>query len=94
MSEGISKAKEYLTSKLDLPKEIVMNLPRIIVVGQEEITIENHKGIIAFSTDSIKINSGIGTLKIDGKNFEILFIGGDTLTIGGRFKSIIYEGQV
>ncbi|HBC96049.1 MAG TPA: sporulation protein YqfC, partial [Clostridium sp.] len=25
--------------------------------------------------------------------FEVLFIGGSTITIGGKFKSIVYEGN-
>lgn len=91
MDERLEKAKEYIVDKFELPKEVMMNLPRIIILGKEEITIENHKGILSFNSNLVKINSGIGSVIIEGKNFEILFMGGSTLTIGGKFKSIMYE---
>lgn len=90
MEERLEKAKGYISDKFELPKDVIMNLPRIIVVGKEEITIENHKGILSFNSNMVKINSGIGTVIVEGKNFEILFMGGSTLTIGGKFESIVY----
>jgi hypothetical protein len=32
-------------------------------------------------------------ISIYGSKFEVLFIGGSTITIGGKFKSIVYEGN-
>ncbi len=42
---------------------------------------------------SSEINSGSGLISIYGKDFEILFMGGSTITLGGKFKSIEYEGS-
>ncbi|MCJ7690472.1 MAG: sporulation protein YqfC, partial [Clostridiaceae bacterium] len=32
-------------------------------------------------------------ISIHGKNFRILFIGGNTITLSGKFKSIVYESH-
>ena len=56
------------------------------------ITVENHKGIIAFERNMVKINSRIGPIIIKGEKFEILFIGETSMTINGIFKGISYEG--
>lgn len=84
-------AKEIISSKLDLPRDVIMDIPKIIITGNSEITIENHKGIVIFSENQVKVNSGIGLVSIYGNNFEIIFMGGTTIVIGGKFKSVIYE---
>lgn len=85
--------KRNIADKLDLPRDIILNMPQIKVTGKNEIVIENHRGIVLFDENQIKINSGVGLISIYGSKFEVLFMGGSTITIGGRFNSIVYEGN-
>nr|WP_254906505.1 sporulation protein YqfC [Clostridium tyrobutyricum] len=78
---------------MELPRDIILNMPKIQVTGDNEIIIENHKGIVLFDKSIVKINSGVGLISIYGDNFEVLFMGGSTITVGGKFKSIAYEGN-
>ncbi|MBB6624300.1 sporulation protein YqfC [Clostridium gasigenes] len=91
MEEKLNKSREIIIEKFDLPKDVILDVPKIIVIGDREITIENHKGIIVFERNIIKINSRFGPITINGENFEILYIGSSTTTISGKFKSIAYE---
>ena len=91
MEEKILKVKEEVADKLDLPRDIVLDVPKLTIIGNKEITIENHKGILAFQETFIKVNSNLGTIELRGKNFEITFIGGNTLCLRGGFSNIIYE---
>lgn len=91
MKDRIERGKEIISEKLDLPKDVVLDLPKITILGNSEITIENHKGIILFEKNIIKINTKIKVVNIEGDNFEILYIGDSTITISGKFKSISYE---
>ena len=93
MEEKLNKGREILVDKLDLPAEIVMDIPKIIITGNKEITIENHKGISSFEKNLIKVNSKVGNINIEGSDFEILYIGGSTISITGKFKTIIYEDK-
>ena len=94
MEDKINKSKEILSGKLDLPSEVVMDIPKITIVGNKEITIENHKGILSFEKNLLKINSRIGVIDIEGSGFEILYIGGATISIGGSFEAIKYEEKL
>ena len=91
MEDKFQKGKEKILSKLDFPRDISLDLPRIIVIGNREIIIENHKGIIFFETNMVKINSRIGAIVIKGEEFEILFIAETSITISGIFRGISYE---
>lgn len=84
------KIKNIVTKELGLPVEVIDNLPKISVIGDSEITIENHKGILSFDKDNIKIKTSIGVLEIRGEHIEIIFIGGSTIIISGKFKSLGY----
>ena len=91
MKDKIEKTREILTEKFDFPKDVMLNLPKITIVGDSEIIIENHKGIILFERNVIKINTKVKIVNIQGEDFEILYIGDSTITISGKFKSISYE---
>lgn len=91
MEGKIYKTKNDLAEKLDLPRDIVMDFPKIIITGDNEIIIENHKGIVVFDERQVKIKSRVGLVCIYGKDFEIPFLGGSTITLKGKFKSIVYE---
>ena len=93
MEDKLLRTKEVIAGKLELPRDILLNMPKITVTGDNEITIENHKGVILFEQNEVKINSNLGLISVCGGNFEILFMGGSTLTLSGKFKSIMYEGN-
>ena len=91
MQRKIEKSREIIAETFDLPKDIVLNVPKITIIGNDEITIENHKGIILFERNVIKVNTKVKAINIEGHNLEILYIGDSTITISGKFKSISYE---
>lgn len=84
--------KEIFTRKISFPEDVLLDTPKITIVGNERVTIENHKGILTFDEFKIRVNSKLGIINIIGRNFEILYIGGYTIIIRGIFKSISYEG--
>jgi sporulation protein YqfC len=91
MEGKLAKTREGIANSLDLPRDVVLNIPKITIIGSNEITIENHKGIILFKDNHVKVNSNVGLISIFGNEFSILFIGGSTLTISGKFLSVVYE---
>lgn len=91
MQKRFERSREIISEKLDLPKDIILSVPRITIVGDNEITIENHKGIILFDRNIIRINTKVKVVNIEGENFEILYIGDSTISVSGKFKSISYE---
>lgn len=94
MREKVYRSKEDVAQKLGLPRDVVLDIPKIIITGDNELIIENHKGIIMFEEDEIKVNSNVGVISLQGKKLEILFIGGSTVVLGGKFKGINYEGNM
>ena len=70
MDNKFYKAKEIIASKLELPRDILLDLPKITILANNEINIENHKGVVIFEEEEIKINSNVGPISIYGKKLD------------------------
>jgi sporulation protein YqfC len=82
------RLEQILGDMLELPKDLVLDLPRLVVIGQRELYLENHKGIIEYGDCCIKINLSRGLLEIEGEGLEIKLIMPDEVTITGLIKSL------
>jgi sporulation protein YqfC len=80
--------ERLLGDMLDLPKDLVLDLPRIVIIGQRELHLENHKGIIEYGDSCIKINLARGLLEIKGEGLEIKLIMQDEVSIIGIINSL------
>ena len=83
MNEKMRKSAEFLSEKLDIPMELVGVKAKITVLGDEEITVENHKGIISFSKEYLEIATYKENISLYGDNFEICYISVGTMVIRG-----------
>ncbi|HHW01545.1 MAG TPA: sporulation protein YqfC [Thermoanaerobacterales bacterium] len=88
MSDGI---KKRISDALELPGDIVLNLPRVIVTGNISVFVENHKGIVEYDSDRIRINTAAGTVIVKGEGLLIKSLVADEVTIEGRLKLIEFE---
>ena len=70
-----------MAEKLDLPKEVVLDLP---LVGQEEVTVENHKGLLEYSAETIRIATGAGRLLLTGEGLELKQMSAACIVVKGR----------
>ncbi|MGE5397388.1 MAG: sporulation protein YqfC [Chitinophagales bacterium] len=73
-----------LANVLELPRDLVMDSSRLTMIGQNEMFLENHKGIIEYRSELIKINLARGFIEIEGEGMEIVSITGTELTLVGR----------
>lgn len=82
--------RNWLTKQLDLPEDVMMDFPRITMVGQIHIYIENHKGLLTFSEEEIRILLSQGQLLVKGKAFVIKTILPEELLLEGKIEQVLY----
>ncbi|KXG78513.1 hypothetical protein AN618_02690 [Fervidicola ferrireducens] len=87
--------KEGLKSKfieaLDLPKDVVLDLPRVTVTGKIGVLIENHRGIIEYGPEKVSINTSIGLLVIRGEGLFIKYVLADEIFVEGKVRAVEFE---
>ncbi|KAB7708730.1 sporulation protein YqfC [Bacillus aerolatus] len=82
--------KGWLTKSMNLPEDVMMDLPRITMIGQLHIYIENHRGLLAFSDKEVRLLLAKGQLLIKGQAFTIKTILPEEILIEGKIEKLVY----
>ena len=90
----MAKQREALTKVvaefLDIPKDLVLDLPKITIIGRNEVYLENHRGIIEVLPHRLRINLSRGFVEIN-RDLEIKALMADEISINGQMNSIKYH---
>lgn len=84
-----SSLLEKTAEVFDLPADAVAGLPKLELVGDKELRVENHKGILAYGREEIHISGGAFLIKIAGEELELRAMTGLELLVTGRIRQII-----
>ena len=84
------RMKQMVADVLELPSEVAMDLPKITLAGQM-LLVENHKGIIEYSREKIRLRVGGGWLEISGQGMVLKALRNEELAIGGKIEKLLLE---
>ena len=76
---------------LEIPREIISDVPKITVTGFDEILIENFKGILEYEDFFARISTSIGNININGFNLKLKEMTDDDIMVLGKIDSIDIE---
>ncbi|MBY0122334.1 sporulation protein YqfC [Bacillus sp. S/N-304-OC-R1] len=82
--------RKWMTKNMELPQDVMMDLPRITMIGQIHIYIENHRGLLAFSDKELRLLLKQGQLLIRGKAFVIKTILPEEILLEGKIDQVTY----
>lgn len=80
--------KQKLSNALDIPKAVLLDLTKISIIGNLQIYIENHKGIVEYKDDLVRLNVLPGQIIISGHNLTLKNIGLEDLYLEGQITDI------
>lgn len=84
------RVRNWMAEKMDLPQDVMMDLPRITMIGQIHIYIENHRGLLVFTDKELRLLLKQGQLLIKGKSFVIKTILPEEILLEGKIDQVIY----
>ncbi len=85
------KIAEKIDRMLEIPKEVYTNMPKLSIVGFEEMIIENYKSILEYEDYYVRVNTYIGILNINGFNLRLEKMTNDHIRITGSIENIDLE---
>ncbi|WP_153123385.1 sporulation protein YqfC [Peribacillus tepidiphilus] len=85
--------RKLLTKSMDLPNDVMMDLPRITMIGQLHIYIENHRGLLTFSDQEIRLLLKQGQLLVRGQSFIIKTILPEEILLEGKIDSVRFINE-
>ena len=79
---------ERAAGLFDLPADVIAGLPKLELVGDKELRIENHRGILAYGGEEIHVSGGPFVIRVEGEGLELRAMTGLELLITGRITGI------
>ncbi|KGX88916.1 sporulation protein YqfC [Pontibacillus litoralis] len=90
MNKWQQRIGNWMVQQLNLPSDVVLELPRITTIGQIHAYIENHKGLLIFSDQELRLQLKNGQLKITGKNFVLRMMLPEEILLEGTIEHISF----
>ncbi len=82
--------KQLIVKRMDLPEDVMMDLPRITMIGQIHIYIENHRGLLGFTDKEVRLMLKHGQLLIKGSSFVIKTILPEEILLEGKIEQVLF----
>ena len=90
-SEKIKNTRNKIEKLLEIPVEVTTNIPKITLIGFNQLMIENYMGVIEYEEYLVKINSSIGIIIIEGNKMNLNQINENDVLISGVISKIYLE---
>ncbi|PWV95409.1 sporulation protein YqfC [Paenibacillus cellulosilyticus] len=82
------RLQKWTANLLELPQDVVYDLPRLTMIGDRQLYIENHRGVLHFSSDRLRLALSKGELEVTGEDLVIRTIWTEEVFIEGVIKHI------
>jgi len=82
--------RQKLANMFELPKDIVLDLPRITLLGSLQVTVQNHRGILEYTPEKVTIGISAGQLRITGADMVIGIVCQEEIMVTGRIQEIAF----
>lgn len=79
---------------LEIPREVISNIPKITITGFDEVFIENFKGILEYEDFFARISTEIGNININGFNLKLDQMTDNDILVSGKIENIDFEKKV
>ena len=80
-----------LNKILEIPEEVYSDVPKISLIGFDEMIIENYKGILEYEEFFVRISTYHGIISINGYNLNLETMTNDDIRVTGKIESLDIE---
>lgn len=81
---------QAMAAFLEIPPDIVLDMPRLTMLGNKQLLVENHKGIIEYTPILVRIKLSEGELTVIGDGLSIGNLQLEHILVEGTIKNLEY----
>lgn len=89
-----SGLRDRLVSLLELPGDAMLDIARITLVGDRELVVENHRGLLEYTPSRVVLAVPEGQLAIDGEGLSIGAISAEQVILAGKIQALRYGAPI
>lgn len=93
MAKGKKKSTLFTKAEaaFDIAHGTLGNLPNITFYGTTLAEIDNFKSLLDFSSDTVRVNTTDGIVRIDGDFLQLAFMTDESISVRGNIKNLSFE---
>ncbi|UOQ86045.1 sporulation protein YqfC [Gracilibacillus salinarum] len=91
MKKMKEKFMRAITRTFDLPSEVTLELPRITMIGSIHAYIENHQGLVVFSSQELLLKVHQGFVRVKGEAFVLKMMIDKDILLEGKIQDVTFE---
>lgn len=88
--KAIKELPGELGERLELPGE-AMGAVKLSVTGGRRALVENHRGLLEYGTEQIRVSTGRGQLVLRGSELRLAAMNRRELLISGKLQAVEWE---
>ncbi|MFZ5596856.1 MAG: sporulation protein YqfC [Bacillota bacterium] len=82
------RVKRQVSDILEIPSDIIMDLPKVVMVGDIQLFIENHRGIVEYTEECVRVSVGDYELEVTGERMVLKNLLPEEIFLEGKIKSV------
>lgn len=87
----MGKIFEDISERFDLPADAAAGLPRVTVIGDRQVLVENHRGLLEYSGEIVELAGGRLRVRIRGEGLYLKAMDPEMILVGGQIFGVDME---
>lgn len=92
MGKRRKKWKRVVLETLDLPLEADGETVKVTMIGRSDLLVENHRGILEYALEYVRLLSGDGVIRVEGRELMLSEFGAGRAYVRGNISGWSFEG--
>lgn len=90
MKKWHQRITPWIGKHLHLSQDVMLGLPKITIIGQIHIYIENHNGLKGFTDTELELASQNGSIRIQGSGFVLKLMLPEEILLEGTIEKVLF----
>lgn len=88
LGKRLSQVGQEAMERLELPVNLAAGVARLEVLGNREVYMDRHRGVLSYTTENIDVNGGTAVVRVYGRELRLLVMTEQELRITGIIERI------
>jgi sporulation protein YqfC len=88
--DRVRRLERVVTDYLEMPVDAALDLPRLTLLGNNRLVLENHRGVSEYQPELVRLKLNSGELEIKGTGLQLREIKPDAIALEGRILLLRY----
>lgn len=93
MKKWQQRIRSLLMEQFSLPSDVVMEMPRITIIGHLHFYIENHQGLALYTNEELRLKVANGFVCIKGHSFVLKMMLPKEIMLEGTISEVLFLNQ-